>query len=248
MSEAPDEHDVLRRLLDRTQAVLFDFDGPVADLFRGISTAPVADEIKDAVRGLWGALDQTVEDCDDSHGILQRVRDMYDRRRWADPGREALEAAERIVTEHEFDAVKSAIPETYFADLVEALQDLHLRLAIVSNNADGPIMEFLKCLGLQSKFDVVEGRDPREPRHMKPHPDSVNRALTQLELSHLPSACLFIGDQLTDLEASLDAGTRFIGYTRSTERAEEMRRRGADWVVSSHEPLLRAAQAPRNVN
>ncbi|PAZ13253.1 HAD family hydrolase [Streptomyces sp. SA15] len=246
MGEAHDEQEALRRLLGRTQAVLLDFDGPVTALFKGTSTAHVADEIKDAVREMWGALDQDVEDCDDSHDLLQRVRDMYDRPRAAPRTGEALERAERIVTHHEFVAVKSARPVPHFAGLVKALQGLGMHLAIVSNNADGPILEFLKSLGLRSKFEAVAGRDPHDPRHMKPHPDSVNRAVEHLGLD--PSDCLFVGDQLTDLEASLRAGTLFLGYTRSKKRAAEMRRRGADWVVSSHKPLISAAMAPRNPN
>ncbi|MGW1165403.1 hypothetical protein [Streptomyces sp. NPDC002550] len=61
------------------RAVLLDFDGPVTDLFGDESTAPVAHEIKDVVRGIWGGLDRDVEECDDSHGILRLLGNMSDR-------------------------------------------------------------------------------------------------------------------------------------------------------------------------
>ncbi|MFF4254849.1 HAD family hydrolase [Streptomyces sp. NPDC001663] len=236
MDDALDEQQALRRLLESTQAVLLDFDGPVTDLFKDISTEPIADEIKGVVRRLWGALDQDVDDSKDSHGILQRLRDMYDRPSPAPRGREALKLAEDIVTRHESAAVETAAPTPHVTRLVTALRQLPRRLAIVGNNAAAPVRRFLELQGLQKEFEAVLGRDPNELRHMKPDPDCLNRAVEHLGLA--PSECLFIGDQLTDLQASLAAGTRFLGYDPTTKRAPEMRRLGAVWVVQSHEPLI----------
>ncbi|MFJ2263946.1 HAD family hydrolase [Streptomyces sp. NPDC087844] len=246
MSETPDEQEALRQLLVRSRAVLLDFDGPVTALFGNTPTAPVAHEIKDAVRGAWGTLDPDVENCEDSHHVLRRVRDMFERPALFPRDRAALEQAEAIVTRYEHVAVRSATPTPDLGELLDVLLDLGMRLMIVSNNSDGPIWEYLKRLGLQSKFDAVLGRDPHELRHMKPDPDSVNRAVNHLKLP--ASACLLVGDQLSDLKAAQAAGTRFIGYTRSVERTAEMRKHGADWVVPSHEPLIGAARQLSAVN
>src|SRR6185369_14345050 len=108
MGDTLDDREALRRLLGRTRAVLFDFDGPVCDLFGNASTAPVAKEIKKAVGDIWGTLDPDVEACEDSHGILQRIRDMFDRPATPPRSREALEQADAIVTRHEYEAVNSA--------------------------------------------------------------------------------------------------------------------------------------------
>ncbi|MFE1801783.1 HAD family hydrolase [Streptomyces sp. NPDC059517] len=246
MHEAPDEQKALRRLFDRSRAVLLDFDGPVADLFGTASTAPVARQIKDAVRDVWGALDPDVESCEDSHDILRRIRDMFERPTPVPRSRVALARAEAIVTRHEHAAVKSAVPAPHIRELVRSLVDLGLRLVIVSNNSDGPIREYLESHGLRSEFEAVLGRDPHELRHMKPDPDSLLRAVNHFRLP--ASACVVVGDQLSDLEASQAAGTLFIGYTRSAERAATMRKRGADWVVSSHRPLISAARQPSPAN
>jgi phosphoglycolate phosphatase len=253
MGDALDEQEALRRLLSDVHAVLLDFDGPVTDLFRGISTKPIAGEIKKAVRTIWGPLDKDVKRSTDSHGILQDIRNMYDRPSPTPRGREALEQAEAIVTRHESVAARSAKPAPGIVTLVKTLREVGKRLVIVSNNAEGPVKWFLQSHGLRPQFEAVMGRDPKELRHMKPNPDCVNRAVKYLGLA--PGECLLIGDQLTDLEASNEAGTRFLGYdpsTRraarmwrlgSTRRAAKMRRLGADWVVSSHEPVIRAAEA-----
>ncbi|GGM25128.1 hydrolase [Streptomyces fumigatiscleroticus] len=240
MADAPGEQEVLQALLHDTRAVLLDFDGPVTALFGGASTAPAARRIKDAVRRIWGSLDADVEECDDSHGLLRRLRDMYDRPCPAPRSDTALKLAEAMVTRYEYEAVASARPTPLLADLVRALRGLGLPLVIVSNNADGPVREFLGRPGLPARFETVVGRDPRELRHLKPDPYPVDLAVRRLALP--PSSCLLVGDQLTDLEAARSAGVRFLGFTHEEDRAARMRRHGADWVISSYAPLIDAAR------
>ncbi|MEU6776366.1 HAD family hydrolase [Streptomyces sp. NPDC046759] len=236
-----DESVALRRLIRRARAVLLDFDGPVTDLFGDEPTAPVADEIKDVVRGIWGDLDRDVEECDDSHGILRHLRNMFDRPAATPRDPRALSEAEAIVTRHEYTAVKRAEPAPGAVELVEALAGIGLRLVIVSNNSDGPVREFLENNGLQSRFEAVVGRDPYELRHMKPDPYPVHRALAILDL---PAAqTLLIGDQLTDLRAARAAGTAFLGHTPSAEGARQMGNQGAQAVVRTHAPLIAAARS-----
>ncbi|WP_316774287.1 HAD family hydrolase [Streptomyces sasae] len=228
--------------------MLLDFDGPVTDLFRDRSTAPVAERIKETVRSVWGTLDPDVEACDDSHGILRRLRDMFDRPTPEPRDPRALLEAERIVTEYEYEAVKSAEPAPHALGLIDMLFARGVPLVIVSNNADGPIWEFLKGGNVQrqEKVDAVMGRDPLELRHMKPNPYSVNRALKHLGMR--PEWCLLIGDQLTDLKAAQEARTSFLGYTQSSKRATEMENLGANCVISSHEPLIETVKSLPNPN
>ncbi|MGW3168942.1 HAD family hydrolase [Streptomyces sp. NPDC001153] len=223
------------------RAVLLDFDGPVTDLFGDESTAPVAHEIKDVVRGIWGGLDRDVEECDDSHGILRLLGNMSDRPAAHPRDPRAPAEAEAIVTRYEYAAVKAAEPTRGVVRLVDALAGLGLRLVIVSNNSAGLVREFLENNGLRSRFEAVVGRDPQELRHMKPDPYSVHRAL---EILRLPAAeALLIGDQLTDLQTARAAGTAFLGHTPSAERARQMRSRGADAVVHTHAPVIEAARS-----
>ena len=101
----PDDRDALLRLLADVRAVLFDFDGPVCDLFRGVPTDDVAEQVREAARPYWGwrdpedqgRLDPDVESCYDSHDILRRLRDMYERPAAKKLSPEPLELAESIV-------------------------------------------------------------------------------------------------------------------------------------------------------
>ncbi|NEB03882.1 HAD family phosphatase [Streptomyces sp. SID13726] len=239
MTYAIDDQEAVFRLLTQARAVLFDFDGPVCDLFGGVSTAGVAKEVKRKALRYWGTLDRDVEECDDSHGILRRLRDMYDRspkRRRRRP----LVLAERIVARQERTAIETAEQTPDIVTLVDLLLEVPMRLVIVSNNAERPIRKYLKRSKLRGKIKKVFGRDPRNAGLMKPDPDCVHRALAHLSLDS--AACVLIGDQLTDLKAAQSAGTLFIGFTQDRSRAEEMLQCGADAVVTSYAPVIKACR------
>lgn len=229
----------LAGLLASTRAVLLDFDGPVCDLFAGTSTAGVAARIKRRARRHWGPLAQEAEACDDSHDILQRLRDMYDTPAARPRGRRPLVVAERIVARQESRAVRTARPAPRLDGLVTSLRSLGMRLAVVSNNAEAPIRAYLRKHGIEDDFAGVFGRDPRDARRMKPDADCVLRALGRLSLP--ASQCLLIGDKVTDLKAARSAGTCFLGYTQDPVCARDMREGGANAVVSSYDPLIEAA-------
>ncbi|MFE1913427.1 HAD family hydrolase [Streptomyces anandii] len=238
-AEPAGERGSLAGLLATTRAVLLDFDGPVCDLFAGTSTAGVAARIKRRARRYWGPLAPEAAACDDSHDILQRLRDMYDAPAPQTRGRRPLVVAERIVTRQESRAVRTARPAPHLDDLVVSLRSLGMRLAVVSNNAEAPIRAYLGKLGIEGEFAGVFGRDPRDARLMKPDPDCVVRALECLSLP--ASQCLLVGDRVTDLKAARSAGTCFLGYTQDPVRAREMREGGANAVVSSYDPVIEAA-------
>ncbi|MGW0824909.1 HAD family hydrolase [Streptomyces sp. NPDC002845] len=235
---AEDPHP-LPGLLSTAQAVLFDFDGPICDLFGTTSTSGIARKVKKMARQQWNTLDPAVEQCDDSHDILRLLSDMVDRSEPSSLDRTPLTTANDIITDFEYVAVNSAEPAQHIHTLLDALLDLDKRLGVVTNNAEGPVRRFLELRELDSKFETVCGRDPHEPRLMKPDPGLVLRALKNLGGME-PAGALMVGDQLTDLSAARSAGVRFLGCTSDDGRAEEMRREGADHVVGSHAPVVRA--------
>jgi HAD superfamily hydrolase (TIGR01549 family) len=249
LGDAIEDRDALLSLLGPVRAVLFDFDGPVCSLFGGLPRDPsgapptrhIAEKIKKVARDHWRFLAPEVERCDDSHDILRLLSAMHE----ADPGGLSpvpLKAAEGIVAQAEDEAARTAVPAQDVVALVDVLSDLRLQLAIVSNNAEDPIRVFLDRpdIRMGPKFDGVFGRDPEDARLMKPSPHCVRRAIEKLSLNS--SECLVVGDKVSDLEAARAAGTRFLGYTRKPSRAEQMTQEGADVVVSSHQPVLRAAR------
>ena len=126
---------------------------------------------------------------------------------------------------------------------MDLLHELGMPMVVVSNNAEGPIKRYLEQPDFHGKFKGIFGRDPSDARHMKPDPHCVDRALEHLTLP--ASSCILIDDQITDMEASREAGTWFIGYTQKETQAKEMEEGYADTVVSTHLSIIAAAEKIR---
>jgi phosphoglycolate phosphatase len=238
-----DTRTCLPKLLSGTRAVLFDFDGPVCDLFGGRSTRPIAREIKDMARRKWNVLDHAVEACEDSHGVLRYLGEMRARAQDDSLDPTTLDTADDIVTRHEYEAVRGAVPAPEIHTVVDALLGLGKRLVIVTNNAEGPVREFLEHCSMSGKFEAVCGRDRRHPHRMKPDPSSVHCALSRLGGMH-PADAVLVGDQVSDLQAAASAGVRFLGYSSDDERSGNLRQRGACCVIRAHTELVEACLPP----
>ena len=74
----------------------------------------------------------------------------------------------------------AAVPAPGVDLLLDSLVEQGKRLAIVTNNAEGPVRAFLGLHKMSGKFEAVCGRDPRDPRRMKPDPSAVRLALERL--------------------------------------------------------------------
>jgi beta-phosphoglucomutase-like phosphatase (HAD superfamily) len=106
---------------------------------------------------------------------------------------------------------------------------------IVSNNAEPAIEAFLDHHDLRHLIHAVIGRVPGRPELMKPHPDSVLRALDILDRP--PAQCVLIGDSVTGIEVSRATGLRSIGYAKTPTRGNELHLAGADAITDSNHAL-----------
>jgi phosphoglycolate phosphatase-like HAD superfamily hydrolase len=71
---------------------------------------------------------------------------------------------------------------------------------------------------------------------MKPNPENVIHAVEKLAVE--PGASVFVGDTVSDVEASLRAGVHPIGYAKNAERARALVDAGAEVVIESMAALL----------
>lgn len=234
-------------LLNGTQAILLDFDGPVSRFFEGYDTAAIAEEIKELLTEHGVALPDTVLATTDPHALLRLLRsEVFTESRPGIGRQKTLELAEGIVTDHEYRVVGRAPLDERVESVIGLLRKGGKRLVVVSNNAEGPVRAYLEHHGLHDAFEAVFGRDPVELGHMKPDPHCVLRALKHLGAD--PAACLLVGDQLTDLTAARKAGVPFFGYARSTAVAARMRDEGAVWAGLTWGPLHAAAKELKRPN
>ncbi|MDC0770235.1 HAD family hydrolase [Streptomyces sp. HD] len=215
------------------RCVLFDFDGPICQLFPDDSSRPLADEVR-KVMADFGVVDVLIGEertGKDPHLLLRAAR----RVRGAARG-DLVRALEKCVTSGELKAVRRPAPLTPKADvLIRQLAGQGLLLAVVTNNSRIAADSYLRIRGLRRYFKVIHGRTT-DLDLMKPHPDTLFRALGDLGVP--PTNAVMIGDTPTDVEAARSAGVRFIGYGRNELKRTRLRNADADIVLGEYAPLL----------
>ena len=104
-------------------------------------------------------------------------------------------------------------------------------VVIVSNNAAEAVHTYLKRFRLHGLIRGVVGRQPHRPDLMKPHPSLVAAALDVL--SQPSSACVLIGDSVSDIAAAKTGGIPPIGLAKNEVRRIQLEAAGPASVVDS---------------
>lgn len=215
--------DGLAGLLAECDAVLFDFDGPICDVFRGLPAPGVARELAEVLATLaphLGDVARATEDPMEVHRLS------------AQGGETVLAAVEAALTEAEVRAVKVAGPPVHGA--TEALKAAHVsghHVAVVSNNSAECVRVYLTEHGLSCAVEQTVGRPTLRPDLMKPSPYPLLEAASRLGIT--PGRTVLIGDSVTDIEAARAAATRSIGFANKPAKETSLADAGADEVVLS---------------
>ncbi|WP_431962120.1 HAD family hydrolase [Actinacidiphila sp. bgisy160] len=226
-------------LLSRVRGVnvvLFDFDGPLCDLFAVYTADAVAERMKKYLRCKRRLLTDFAS-YTDTHQLLYDVAERDDI-----PGRIGR-GLDRVLVRAERRAAKVARPTEGAAELVELLARARLPIAITTNNSAAAVRIYLKKHGLARPFgERIFGREA--PQLMKPDPHCLLKAMRQIGSGGDPGNCLMIGDSVRDLKAASSAGVRFLAYAahdeRDPERGERLLEAGADFLVSDMREVTEA--------
>ena len=182
-----------------SSAVLFDFDGTLADTATDL--ARPLNRLR-AARGLAGL-------------PLESLRPF------ASAGvRGLLEAGLGILPDHpEFKALREAFLRHYADEicvdtrlfpgvepLLAEIDSRGLRWGIVTNKSAHLTHRIVALLGLDKRAACVVCGDTTP--HLKPHPASLLHAAKELGLA--PSACIYLGDDRRDVDAARAAGMRSV--------------------------------------
>ncbi|MFF3271896.1 HAD family hydrolase [Streptomyces chrestomyceticus] len=222
--------DDLSKTLARSTAVLFDFDGPLCDVFAGLPAPQVADELARQAASHDPALSTKLTETDDPLEVL-RLTFQADQ----DLGLQV----EHALTSAEIKAVAVAGPPTPGAvATLEAAEAAGRRIAVVSNNSAECVRSFLVSHSLDGYVREVIGRPVNRPDLMKPHPHSLYRAAELLAVA--PSECVLIGDSLTDIQAAHEAGSAAIGYANKPRKRSVFIGAGAEAVTERMEDIAEA--------
>lgn len=125
-----------------------------------------------------------------------------------------------------------------FPGIVEILSELEARMicwGIVTNKPSRFTLPLLQALGLEQRAAVIVSGD--DTNNSKPHPEPLLVACRRINT--IPQNCLYLGDDLRDVEASRAAGIMPIiagyGYLGSHSQPNTW---GADGIISHPVDLL----------
>jgi phosphoglycolate phosphatase len=177
------------------RAVLFDLDGTLAD------TAP---DLARALNRLRAANDLAPMSAEatrphTSSGARGLLRIGFG----LQPGDERYETLKQQFLDYY--AAEICIDTRLFDGMAELLAQLErdrLPWGVVTNKAEGFTLPLLQALRLAGRAACVVGGDTTA--RLKPHPDPLLHAAAVLQL--LPSVCLYVGDDLRDVQAARAAG------------------------------------------
>ncbi|MFE7428271.1 HAD family hydrolase [Streptomyces sp. NPDC057545] len=222
--------DPLVALIATADAVLFDFDGPICDVFAGMPAPGVARALSGIIAKQAPELAHDAEATDDPMEV-HRLSQLG--------GPSLLAAVEGALTAAEVAAVAVAGPP--IAGAVWALKAAHStgrKVAVVSNNSAECVEAFLSLHGLDGFVHEVVGRPELDPALMKPSPHPLLLAATALGVA--PERSVLVGDSVTDVEAAKAADVEVIGFANKPPKRTTLPSAGADIVIASMEVLANA--------
>ena len=223
----------LRAVVASTWPILLDFDGPVTHFFIDDRNRRLADQLRNVLTNVRIKVPTEVANTLDPLAVL----------RWAalKTAPEVSRAVDAACIHGEHQCAEESEPTHGAIDLLAACQEAGRPVLIVSNNAPGPIRQFLDRYSLGQLVDAVIGRTPGRPDLMKPNRHMIDQAIAILDQP--PERCAFVGDSITDIEVALKTGVRSIGYAKHQRRGEELAAAGADALVTGMSDLAVAIRS-----
>lgn len=120
------------------------------------------------------------------------------------------------------------------ADLLDALTEKHIGMAILSNKADAITQRIAEKLLKRWPFSLIIGTGDSIPR--KPDPTGAFLCSSTLEVA--PESCVYVGDSDIDMQTALRTGMYPVGVTWGFRTREELERNGAALLIDRPADLL----------
>lgn len=119
-------------------------------------------------------------------------------------------------------------------EAIRALYEEDYKLAVVSTKMYDVIMKGLKLTGLDKYFQVVIGLD--QVKTAKPDPEGIEMALALLGSE--PDEAIMVGDNLHDIFAGKNAGTKTAGVSWCIKGPEYLSQFEPDYMLKTMGDLL----------
>ncbi len=208
--------------------VIFDLDGTLVDTLEDIADA------MDRVLALEGAPPHTYDEY--RYLIGQGIRNLVaaalpEARR---DDETVARCYERMIDDYGANSLVKTRPYDGAADVVRALRDAGVKLAVFSNKADALTRRIVDALLDPRDFEVVAGARPGVP--LKPDP-TVALAIAA-DFGVAPERIVYLGDSSVDMRTATAAGMIAVGAAWGFRTKDELVESGARVVLDQPLELL----------
>lgn len=215
------------------QAVIFDFDGTIAD------TLPAIREGVNRTMRLYGYPEHSYDDI--IRFINNGARELI-RRAMPEIVREDEDQVTRVLTDYTrlYREVCLNTREAYpgIPELIAALHE-KLRIGVLSNKQDELVRRLTEQVLLPGSCDAAQGVYPGAPA--KPDPFLPNRLASALGVK--PQECAMIGDSDVDIATAMNAGMLHIGVSWGYRDEAFLRAHGACRIAHTPQELVALLQS-----
>ena len=125
-------------------------------------------------------------------------------------------------------------PYEGIAEMLKALKDKGIQLAVLSNKPDRQTVKVVKAIFGEELFDYAQGQ--KEGIRRKPEPDGVWYLMEQMHVSK--EECLYIGDSEVDAATGRNAGLKTIGVLWGFRDRKTLETAGVDDLIDRPDELL----------
>lgn len=132
------------------------------------------------------------------------------------------------------DCMYQVKPYEGIPELLAALKDRGVRIAVLSNKPHAQTVDVVESLFGRGYFDVIQGQ--REGVPIKPDPGGVFEILKEFKLK--PEDILYLGDTATDMRTGKSAGAFTVGALWGFRDRRELEESHADAVIGRPSELL----------
>jgi HAD superfamily hydrolase (TIGR01662 family) len=224
-------------VIQRTQALLLDFDGPICSVFSNLKNYTAAQQMRTVIVEVGLPPLITVADSEDPLHVMREAAKV------SSP--EQIRKLDQALTQIECNAAASARPTRFAAEVMESATAAGVPIAIVSNNSHAAIADYLARQDLSRMVTTIVGRPFAQPDLMKPHPFSLLAAAEMLNIQ--VTQAVLVGDSTTDIEAANNAGMLSIGFANKPHKLKRLSSAGATSIIEGHAGMAELAKAYASV-
>jgi myo-inositol-1(or 4)-monophosphatase len=225
----------LDTILSRARYLIFEFDGPIADLAAAMP-ATTAEQLRAILRSERADLPPGISQTGDPFEIAAYAAGL------------SPDLGGRIdakITSIEVTAAARARPAAYIHETLAACRDSGRTPAIISRHSAEAVSTYLAAHGLAEQVRHVTTTGSYPPGHLQTGPHLIENTIRTLGAS--PAECALITASVTAIDTARDTGTLSIGYATDPATSERLTAAKAGCIIPSLADLtlrLRARPLP----